>query len=138
MSQGTTRERGLNYLVKIDKDGRLRWARNGALVDTTAGRWMDAGAGRGIVPYEDTDGDSEPRDSFSVPDQNSSFSPRSESSFSGDQEAEMMHYVGLRKQPRNPVKRVLWKNFTVRGLVDKLLRKTIKRNTWIYVSVGPR
>ena len=47
-----------------------------------------------------------------------------------------MHYVGLRKQPKNPVKRILLTNFTLRGLVDKLLRKAIKRNTWIYVSVS--
>ena len=50
----------------------------------------------------------------------------------------MMHYVGLQKQSRNPVKRVLQKNFTLRGLLDRLLRKTIKRNTWIYVSVSIR
>lgn len=48
----------------------------------------------------------------------------------------MMHYVGVQKRAKNPVKRVLLKNFTIRGLLDKMLRKTIKRNTWIYVSVS--
>ncbi|KAI0375279.1 hypothetical protein BV20DRAFT_260531 [Pilatotrama ljubarskyi] len=123
-------EQRLNYLVTIDSDGKLRWARNGQLVDTTAGRWKDAGGGRGIVPYDEPDGDSEPRDSFSAPSPSSS----SSSSISRDADAEMMHYVGLHRQPKNPVKRVLWKNFTLRGLFDKMLRKTIKRNTWIYVS----
>ncbi|KAI0361321.1 hypothetical protein OH77DRAFT_1390395, partial [Trametes cingulata] len=128
----------LNYLVTIDNDGKLRWARNGQLVDTTAGRWKDAGGGRGIVPYDEPGGDSEPRDSFSAPSPSSSSnsSSSSSSSISRDADAEMMHYVGLQRQPKNPVKRVLWKNFTLRGLFDKMLRKTIKRNTWIYVSVS--
>ncbi|OSC99473.1 hypothetical protein PYCCODRAFT_1373152, partial [Trametes coccinea BRFM310] len=124
----------LNYLVKIDNEGKLRWARNGQLVDTTAGRWKDAGGGRGIVPYDEPDGDTEPRDSFSAPDRSSSSSSSSSSSVATGQDNEMAHYVGLRRQPKNPVKRVLWKNFTLRGLVDRTLRKTIKRNTWIYVS----
>ncbi|KAL7285111.1 hypothetical protein ACG7TL_000203 [Trametes sanguinea] len=127
-------EQRLNYLVKIDNEGKLRWARNGQLVDTTAGRWKDAGGGRGIVPYDEPDGDTEPRDSFSAPDRSSSSSSSSSSSVATGQDNEMAHYVGLRRQPKNPVKRVLWKNFTLRGLVDRTLRKTIKRNTWIYVS----
>lgn len=127
---------GLNYLVTIDSEGRLRWARNGQLVDTTAGRWKDAGEGKGIVPFDDpTPGiTAVPRHSFAAAPSSSSSS--SSSSLSGQEEDAMMHYVGLQKQSRNPVKRVLQKNFTLRGLLDRLLRKTIKRNTWIYVSVS--
>ncbi|KAL1951560.1 hypothetical protein VTO73DRAFT_709 [Trametes versicolor] len=121
----------LNYLITIDSTGKLRWARNGELVDTTAGRYKDAGGGRGIVPFEAPDITHEPRASFSAPSPDTGPSSGSNSSLADSQ---MMHYVGLRRQPKNPVKRVLWKNFTLKGLVDKLLRKTIKRNTWIYVS----
>ncbi|KAI8980737.1 hypothetical protein BD414DRAFT_420717, partial [Trametes punicea] len=136
----------LNYLVTIDKDGRLRWARNGELVDTTAGHWKDAGRGRGIVPYDEPDSDVERGDSSSASANSSSSRSRSSSSSTSDasssvvreQENEMMRYVGLRKQPENRVKRILWKDFTLRGLTDKLLRKTIKRDTWIYVSVSPQ
>ncbi|KAI0778456.1 hypothetical protein BD413DRAFT_466113 [Trametes elegans] len=125
----------LNYLVTIDNSGRLRWARNGQLVDTTAGRWKDAGGGRGIVPFDEPGTDSgSPRASFSGQSRRSSSISSSASALSGDAEDEMMHYVGLRRQPENPVKRVLWTNLTLRGLLDKLLRKTIRRNTWIYVS----
>ncbi|EJF66946.1 hypothetical protein DICSQDRAFT_123455 [Dichomitus squalens LYAD-421 SS1] len=124
----------LNYLVTIDNNGKFRWARNGQLVDTTAGQWKDAGDGKGIVPFSyRTEGEStRPRHSFNVP----ASSTRSDSgaSLSGDEVNAMMHYVGLQKQSKNPVKRLLLRNFTLRGLVDKLLRKTIKRNTWIYVS----
>ena len=47
----------------------------------------------------------------------------------------MMHYVGFKRKSKNPIKRMLLKNFTLRGLLEKLLRKTVRRNTWIYVSV---
>ncbi|KAJ7244710.1 hypothetical protein B0H12DRAFT_231563 [Mycena haematopus] len=45
-------EQRLNYLVDIDPEGRLRWARNHQLVDTTAGRWKDSENGNGIIPDE--------------------------------------------------------------------------------------
>ncbi|KAI0721372.1 hypothetical protein C8T65DRAFT_566375, partial [Cerioporus squamosus] len=125
----------LNYLVTIDSEGKLRWARNGQLVDTTAGRWKDAGGGKGIVPFDEpTPGTSTSVTRHSFAPSSPSSSGSSASSLSGEDENAMMHYVGLQKQSRNPVKRVLQKNFTIRGLLDRLLRKTIKRNTWIYVS----
>ncbi|CDO73493.1 hypothetical protein BN946_scf185013.g128 [Trametes cinnabarina] len=127
-------EQRLNYLVRIDSEGKLRWARNGELVDTTAGRWKDAGGGRGIVPYDDRGGGTEPPDSSSASDRISDPTSRSSNSLANDQDNDMAHYVGLRRQPENPVKRTLWNNFTLRGLVDRTLGKTIKRNTWIYVS----
>ncbi len=85
------------------------------------------------MPFDAPETTHEPRASFSAPSPDAGASSGSSSSLADDQ---MMHYVGLRRQPKNPVKRVLWKNFTLKGLVDKLLRKTIKRNTWIYVSVS--
>lgn len=81
------------------------------------------------MPYDEPDSNHDRRASFSEP---SSGTP----SLSRDADEQMMHYVGQRKQPKNPVKRVLWKNFTPKGLMGKMLRKTIKRNTWIYVAVG--
>ena len=123
----------------IDNTGKLRWARNGQVVDTTAGRWKDAGNGKGIIPFDEVDPESlasRPRHSFTAP----SPSPRTSSSasFSGDEVNAMMHYVGIRRQSKNPLKRILLRNFTLRGLLEKLLRKTVKRNTWIYVSVRGR
>ena len=127
---------GLNYLVTIDNTGKLRWARNGQLVDTTAGRWKDAGDGRGIVPLEQRTASPtiQPRHSFTAPA--TSFASSSSTSVSGDEVSAMMHYVGIRQQTKNPIKRLLLRNFTLRGLLEKLLRKTVRRNTWIYVSVG--
>ncbi|KAI0788657.1 hypothetical protein C8Q75DRAFT_243476 [Abortiporus biennis] len=121
-------EQRLNYLVQIDSEGKLRWARNGELVDTTAGRWKDAGGGRGIVPLDHP----EP----SALQERTSFVEGSPtSSLSEGEVADAMHYYSNQHMSKNPLKRLLWRNFTLRGLMDRLLRKTIKRNTWIYVSV---
>ena len=43
--------KGLNYMVDIDEHGRLRWVRNGQLVETSR-KWKDAGNGEGIVLAE--------------------------------------------------------------------------------------
>lgn len=125
---------GLNYLVQVDSDGKLRWSRNGELVDTTAGRWTDGGHGRGIVPMEHPEPTAiQHRHSFVT----APSSPSSESTrLSGGEVEQVMHYYAGRQISRNPVQRILWRNFTLRGLLDRLLRKTIKRNTWIYVSVS--
>ena len=121
---------GLNYLVQIDSEGKVRWSRNGDLVDTTAGRWKDAGDGRGIVPLSYPEPTApRRRTSFVTP------SRRSSSSGFADQVETAMHYYAGDKLPRNRFKRLIWRNFTLRGLLDRLLRKTLKRNTWIYVSV---
>lgn len=122
----------MNYLVEIDNEGKLRWARNGNLVDTTADRWKDAGSGGGIVPADSANEELEspsaaPRESFSAP-------IPAETLSSSEQKA-TRHYVSV-GEPSNPARRFFWKYFTIHGLLDKLLRKTIRRNTWIYVSVS--
>lgn len=63
-------------------------------------------------------------------------SSRSSTTLSTNEGAAEMHYMGVRRQSKNPVKRILLRNFTPRGLLERLLRKTIKRDTWIYVSVS--
>ena len=124
---------GINYLVQVDNEGKLRWTRNGELVDTTAGHWKDAG-GRGIVPLDEPE--------VPVLQERASFSEREVLSRNSDSLASgginttaAKHYYTGKHVSSNPVKRWFWKNFTLRGLLDRLLRKTINRNTWIYVSV---
>ena len=46
-----------------------------------------------------------------------------------------MHYTSDAKSG-NWLQRTAKRNLTLKGLMDKLLKKTVKRNTWIYVSVG--
>ncbi|KAK7064299.1 hypothetical protein R3P38DRAFT_2823606 [Favolaschia claudopus] len=117
-------EQRLNYLVEIDDEGRLRWARNHELVDTTPGRWKDSQDGRGIIPDEETLRQAVMR------------GPSLESVMSRDSAALNIaaeHYTG-HKQGNYWLTRQFRKRFTLRGVVDRLLRKTVKRNTWVYVS----
>ncbi|THH18927.1 hypothetical protein EW146_g2142 [Bondarzewia mesenterica] len=116
-------EQRLNYLVQIDSEGKLRWARNDCLVDTSAGHWEDAGRDEGIVSMDEPD-ISEQRDRQSSP---------SSSSLSSAAQDAVKHYVGAPKG-KSRLTRAHRSHFTIHGMVDQLLRKTIKRNTWIYVA----
>ncbi|KAF7347907.1 hypothetical protein MVEN_01548600 [Mycena venus] len=119
-------EQRLNYLVEIDSDGRLRWARNHELVDTTAGRWKDSENGNGII----ADDVSLRQAIVRGPSLEGSESVSSRDSVALETAA--THYAGPRGKYR--LTREFRKRFTLRGIVDRMLRKTVKRNTWIYVS----
>lgn len=121
-------EQRLNYLVEIDEQGKLRWARNHELVDTTAGRWKDAGSGAGIVPADPADS---PEDLFK-PQRRESFASAASSS-SSSVSSDAMHYNGPPKG-KNPVSRAVQRNLTIKGMTDRVLKKTLKKNTWIYVA----
>ncbi|KAJ3779121.1 hypothetical protein EV361DRAFT_792077 [Lentinula raphanica] len=115
---------GLNYLVKIDSDGKLRWARNNELVDTTAGRWKDSGNGGGIVP----------EDMPAQPVQRrGSFESVAASSSSVQSDA-VIHYLEPPKG-KSHWSKLFYRYFTVRGVTNRLLRTSLKRNTWLYTSV---
>ncbi|KZT30644.1 hypothetical protein NEOLEDRAFT_1053393, partial [Neolentinus lepideus HHB14362 ss-1] len=118
----------LNYLAEIDEEGKLRWARNHELVDTTAGRWKDAGDGQGIVEADDIDAT---QDHSDVQRQQSSTSISSGSSIGSDE----AHYNEPPKGS-NPVSKAVHRHLTVREWTDKLLGKTTKMNKWIYVAVS--
>lgn len=113
--------------MKINEDGKLLWAKNSQPVDTTAGHWKDAGDGQGIVPMSMPDAFPRFRRTRGV--------SRSSSSASSMQAHEATHYAGGRKGGFGRT-RVLRRIFTPRGAVERLLRKTVKANTWIYVSVS--
>ncbi|KIR97495.1 IQ domain-containing calmodulin-binding protein [Cryptococcus deuterogattii 2001/935-1] len=145
-------EERLNYLVKVDKDGLLRWAHNNEFVDTAAGRWKDAGDGTGIVPADPQSEEDENKskaqptiDPYAPPHNHrmhkvsgsSSLSSLSSDSYSPQSsdldENESTHYVGLDQKPEGWLERKK-KRLTPGGVRRELLRKTVRRNTWIYVS----
>ncbi|CAG8712252.1 16575_t:CDS:2, partial [Acaulospora colombiana] len=76
----------LNYLVKIDPDGKLRWDHNGQYVDTSPGKWRDAGEGKGILPIDESN---EP---ISAPPVNRTRSDSSSSSSSEEELQAAQHY----------------------------------------------
>lgn len=121
-------------MVEIDADGKLRWERTGQLVDTTAGHWKDAGDGRGIIREEHPDRpDLGPRTSFGSSGSLSSISVASGEPSGGSGAA--THYTSG-AESGNWLQRAAERNITLKGLTNKLLKKTLRKNTWIYVSVS--
>ncbi|KAF7799268.1 hypothetical protein EIP86_010500 [Pleurotus ostreatoroseus] len=116
---------GLNYLTQIDSEGKLRWAKSGELVDTTADGWKDAGNGQGIIPVDKSDQVLEHRSSS----QHSLNTPVNEE----ERDAQLHYYFGSQSKGSR-IKAWMWRTLTPRGLLERLLRKTLQRNTWIYVS----
>ncbi|PFH50791.1 hypothetical protein AMATHDRAFT_144143, partial [Amanita thiersii Skay4041] len=116
----------LNYLVKIDERGRLRWHRNNQLVDTTAGKWKDAGNGGGIVPR-----------SMSL-DNKPSKLPSKDIPMVSESEGERINpdnHVATQISGSNSFNRFFHRHFTIRGIAKRLVRRIMRNNTWIYVSV---
>lgn len=126
-------EQRLNYLTRIDEQGRFRWVRNGELVDTTPNRWKDSEGSMGIVRLDgsqDRDVTHRLRRQVST----LSGSPSTESSSSSDQvEKNAEHYAGTADESK--WKKAFTSRFTTKGLTERLLRRTVKKNTWIYVAV---
>ncbi|KAG2154756.1 hypothetical protein DEU56DRAFT_770163 [Suillus clintonianus] len=123
-------EQRLNYLVSIDVEGKLRWARNNVLIDTTEGKWQDLGEGKGIIPQDGT------RPHPPIPPPRDSFGSWSSTPYRSLQENEATHYTKSQKG-RTRLGRAIRRHFTLKGMMDRLLRKTVGNNTWIYVAVRP-
>ncbi|KAL1907195.1 hypothetical protein Sste5344_006977 [Sporothrix stenoceras] len=165
-----SREERQYYQVKIDKEGRLCWAKNGARIDTTV-KWKDSI--HGIVPVDDptpafkpilpatlseeehhehhqpghphphhrhfdsgsesdydydSDSDSEVSESeleaaraakYNIPDNDDATGARPSSSGSGKGSATMA------KKSHH---------FSAATVFDALLRKSVQKNTWIFVA----
>lgn len=57
----------------------------------------------------------------------------SSSSISSEESDEVNHYIGNEKG-KSKVTRMFHRYFTIKGITNRLLRKTVRRNTWIFVS----
>ncbi|WYZ44170.1 hypothetical protein EsH8_VII_000606 [Colletotrichum jinshuiense] len=125
-----SREERQYYLVQVDDDGRLCWAKNGARIDTTEA-FRDSI--QGIVPADD------PTPAWS---QNSAPPPapgpgpddgRSESSVESALEADRAaKYATPDLDGATGVKKV--SHISAATVFNKLLRKSVKKNTWIFVA----
>lgn len=113
---------GQNYLVQITEQGRLRWVRTGDFVDTSAGRWKDAGNGQGIIPVASDDAGS------------AHFLQRRQSFVTEDVTG--THCVSAKRESANKSTRTFQEHFTMMGMIERLLSQTVRKNTWIYVAVG--
>jgi hypothetical protein len=140
-----SREERKDYLVEVDDEGRLRWAKNGELITTSVDDFKDST--RGIIPIETPD--PEPLDNpdqtpheadaslshdlrkLSLPgfDSNSSDDEKSSSST-----ASSSTKPDNKQPPPGKPKRSRRIHVSPATLLTHLLRSSVKPGTWIYVT----
>ncbi|KAI9758011.1 MAG: hypothetical protein M4579_003247 [Chaenotheca gracillima] len=126
-----SREERMDYLVKIDLQGRLCWAKNGKRIDTTEA-YRDST--RGIVPVgDDTPRHAPPSGESAHRSRSTSSSSSSDTTSSDSAESDRAdRYVNQNlKEAKGPKKITQVSAATV---LNHLLRKSVKKNTWIFVA----
>ena len=98
-------------------------------MDTSAGKWKDAGDGAGIVPKSLPDG----VEQLNAPERiiiarKNDLNEGASSKDLGD------HYVGD-VGGKNRWSKFFKNHFTIPAIMNKVLRKTTEKNTWMYISV---
>lgn len=136
-----SREERQHYLVKVDGEGRLCWAKNGLRLDTTE-QWKDSV--NGIVPVDDpTPAYSPDIQSHSQqhpeivgnPEDHDSTSGSDEDSDASDSELEAARaakYANPTMDEAKGIKKV--KHVSAATVFNRLMRKSVKKNTWIFVA----
>lgn len=139
------REERQHYLVKVDHEGRLVWAKNGIRIDTTE-EWKDSI--HGIVPVDDPtpafspeieshtqyrahDNSNYPHRPRDRPSSRAS-SPSSSSRESELEAARAAKYANTDLDNAKGVKKI--KHVSAATIFNKLLRKSVRKNTWIFVA----
>ena len=127
-----SREERLNYLVTIDDEGRLCWAKNGERISSTI-NYKDSV--NGIVPVDDDTPafgpDGKIHDGQSKTIQRGSLSSISSSS-SQDSDVEAEHYVNEDLDRAKGLSKI--KHVSAATILNHLLRSSVKPNSWIFVS----
>lgn len=141
-----SKEERLHYLVKIDNEGRLCWAKNGARIDTTE-EYKDSI--QGIVPVDDptpayqgskhiNQSTDLPTTTESTENGNPPSSPSSLDTSHHDSHSENEQtyadgkYTNDKFQATPGIKKV--KHVSAATIFNKLLRSSVKKNTWIFVA----
>ncbi|THV50464.1 hypothetical protein BGAL_0149g00060 [Botrytis galanthina] len=145
-----SKEERLDYLVKIDGDGRLRWAKNGERIDTTT-EWRDSI--KGIVRNDDdtpvftplsgeadnegeSDSDSSSDESHLHHHSHPHIRPQSqtqEQKLEAEQEeSRASKYASPEYDNAQGMKKI--SHMSASTIFNKLLRGSVKKNTWIFVA----
>jgi hypothetical protein len=128
-----SKEERLNYLVKIDKEGRLCWAKNGCRIDTTE-KFKDSI--HGIVPEtDDTPAYTAPSAEAVTGLQDDPISSETSSDSEDESDgasARANKYANPELENAKGIKKV--KHVSAATIFNKLLRGSVKKNTWIFVS----
>jgi hypothetical protein len=127
-----SREERQYYLVKVDDEGRLCWAKNGARIDTSE-KWKDSI--HGIVPSDD------PTPAYAPLSENQTallgdtstdpeMSSRPSSSSSSSSSTDSRRY----RDPSVTASKKISHHLSGATVLNMLLRKTVRKNTWIFVA----
>jgi hypothetical protein len=122
-----SREERQNYLVRIDKEGRLCWAHNGIRI-TTSTAYKDSVDG--IVPKDDVE-----HQPWALPVENPGTfsSDESDTMSTGHMDdTEAQHYVNHDLRAARGVKKL--KYVSAATILNHLLQKSVKPNSWIFVA----
>ena len=127
-----SREERQYYLVRIDDEGRLRWAKNGARIDTTE-QYKDSI--HGVVPINDPtpafNPELQPRPTSPLAGSCSSSLSSIDSKREADKAAKYVnHNPG--ESPPSGVKKVT--HISASTIWNKMLRRSVKDGTWIFVA----
>lgn len=134
-----------HYLVQVDDEGRLCWAKNGERIDTYK-EWKDSI--HGIVPIDDptpayvpVDVSGRETDLFGYGSSGSELSENEAGDDAEDDDAADEYLsppttgVGAPVSQTKTIKRLKNHRHISTGIVvDKLLRKSVRKNTWIFVA----
>ncbi|KAG4255031.1 hypothetical protein FPRO03_05756 [Fusarium proliferatum] len=126
-----SREERQYYLVEVDSEGRLCWAKNGQRIDTTE-EFKDSIYG--VVPVNDStpafNAAAQPEDARSLESVSSSSSDSSlESRREADRAAKYATPDFDNSQGMNKVSQI-----SASTIFNKLMRKSVRKNTWIFVA----
>uniref|UniRef100_A0A0D2XQ50 IQ domain-containing protein IQM6 n=1 Tax=Fusarium oxysporum (strain Fo5176) TaxID=660025 RepID=A0A0D2XQ50_FUSOF len=126
-----SREERQYYLVEVDSEGRLCWAKNGQRIDTTE-EFKDSI--HGVVPVNDStpafNAAAQPEDARSLESVSSSSSDSSlESRREADRAAKYATPDFDNSQGMNKVSQI-----SASTIFNKLMRKSVRKNTWIFVA----
>lgn len=125
-----SREERQYYLVNVDEEGRLCWTKNGARIDTTE-EYKDSI--HGIVPVDDPTPAFAPQSHAHPQDQETTTPGTDSSPDESEQEAaRAAKYATPTFDRAKGIKKV--KRVSAATIFNKLLRKSVKRNTWIFVA----
>ncbi|CAJ2500254.1 Uu.00g031070.m01.CDS01 [Anthostomella pinea] len=138
------REERQHYLVKVDLEGRLVWAKNGVRIDTTE-EWKDSI--HGIVPVDDPtpafapaiEEHTQAKPNIDSPPEPHSHNRQPSSGSDSDSSRESELEAAMAAKYANPgldnakgAKKV--RHVSAATIFNKLLRKSVRKNTWIFVA----
>ncbi|KAK7431179.1 hypothetical protein QQZ08_002219 [Neonectria magnoliae] len=123
-----SREERQHYLVSVDAEGRLCWAKNGQRIDTTE-NYKDSI--HGVVPLDDPTPMFNP--AAAPAERGSLDSSSSNSTLESRREADRAaKYATPEFDNSGSFKKVT--HISASTVFNKLLRKSVKKNTWIFVA----